>query len=456
MAGILLLAGIVLGVVGAMLSGRATVPRWARVLIVLAVVLFCALALGDLIGAFLGYPNIYSSVRDTGYFGNRYVTKMAALSLALCLYVSLGFASRFFLRLKWRKAVGCIAVWLFLYYGAMAFMTNGQVFNTTGGNERVYVRLPVTEQFPKGEILLMDKELKQDRYYGIEAKKPDAEVMKEYYDQHPDERPGRAVKKQVAPAPPAQPQPQSQLQKQPMKEAGNPSPAPSSASSQPQSQSAWAQRWARVDTIENAVVNVVGETLGSLLMIFLCLMFFWGLWGSISDRAKAKKMFFNYTDTGWRTIEATTTPFVACDHFIVNESENAPVRIYSLGRNFKEWFLDKVEEPFEGSTLNYGGLYHKATDEVIVATLGGEKNAETTLTEMFTLLKAQGNGRSGPLITAEGGGINIFYVRDVNKALRTIRVHWTSRGWYLRPSLIIEVLHPRNAGARIFFRLRST
>jgi hypothetical protein len=219
LVGVVLLSGIVLGVLGAILSGKARVPRWARVLIVLALVLFGLLAIGDLIGGLLGYSNIYSSVRDTGYFENGYLTKMAALVLAFSFYLTLGFAGRFFWHLKWQKSVSCLIAWLFLYFGAMAIMTNGQIFSNDGP-EKSYVRLPATEQFPKGEILLMDKNLKQDRYYGIEGKKPDPEIMKEYYGQHPDKRPGEGTGERITPSLP----PRSL---QPMKEIGNPTQTPS-------------------------------------------------------------------------------------------------------------------------------------------------------------------------------------------------------------------------------------
>jgi hypothetical protein len=187
LVGVLLLSGIVLGVLGVILSGKTRVPRWARILIVLALVLFGLLVVGDLIGGLLGYSSIYSSVQNTGYFENDYLTKMVALVLAFSFYLTLGFAGRFFWHLKWQKAVSCLIAWLFVYFGAMAIMTNGQIFSNDGP-EKSYVRLPATEQFPKGEILLMDKNLKQDRYYGIEGKKPDTEIMKEYYGQHPDRR----------------------------------------------------------------------------------------------------------------------------------------------------------------------------------------------------------------------------------------------------------------------------
>jgi hypothetical protein len=123
------------------------------------------------------------------------------------------------------------------------------------------------------------------------------------------------------------------------------------------------------------------------------------------------------------TVPATTERFVARDHF----TGKAPVKISYLGDNFTEWFLNKTEEPFAGSVLAYHRLLKGSVDGPIIAELGGEQEAETTLAEMFALMEKQANGESGALLT--NGYANIFYIRDVNGRLRTVRCDWIVDGW---------------------------
>ena len=130
---------------------------------------------------------------------------------------------------------------------------------------------------------------------------------------------------------------------------------------------------------------------------------------------------------GTTTVAATTTLFVARDRFIVNTGKKAPVKISYLGDNFKDWFLEKVEQPFVGSTLKYGKLSRSSVDGPILAELGGEAEAETTLTELYSLMEVQKNGENGTLLT--NGYANIFYVRDVTGTLRAVAAYWRGGGW---------------------------
>jgi len=130
---------------------------------------------------------------------------------------------------------------------------------------------------------------------------------------------------------------------------------------------------------------------------------------------------------GTATVPRNDGSFVARNHFVVNTKNNAPVKISYLGDNFKDWFFGKQEQPFGGSTLNYGKLSCWSVDGPIIAELGGEEKAETTLTELFALMEAQKNGEDGPLLT--NGYANIFYVRDVNGVLRAVGAGWSGGGW---------------------------
>jgi hypothetical protein len=125
---------------------------------------------------------------------------------------------------------------------------------------------------------------------------------------------------------------------------------------------------------------------------------------------------------GTTTVPGTTTLFVARDRFVLNTKKGAPVKISYLRDNFKSWFLRKEEQPSGGSTLKYGKLSRYSADGPILNELGGEAEAETTLTELFSLMQAQKDGGNGPLLT--NGYANIFYIKDTSGVLRAVNAYW--------------------------------
>ena len=131
-----------------------------------------------------------------------------------------------------------------------------------------------------------------------------------------------------------------------------------------------------------------------------------------------------------------TQRFVAKDKFVVNTKRNAPVKISYLGDNFTAWFLNgegKIEDPISEQTLRYHKLRQSSVDGSIIAELGGEAKAETTLSEMFSLMEKQKNGEDGCLLN--NGYANIFYIKDQAFVLRTVYAYWNDGGWnvYARP-----------------------
>ena len=64
-------------------------------------------------------------------------------------------------------------------------------------------------------------------------------------------------------------------------------------------------------------------------------------------------------------------------------------------------------------------------------------------------MEAQQNGEKGSLLT--NGYANIFYIKDVNGVLRTVRVSWGGGGWYV---YAYAVTHPNgwDDGHRVFSR----
>jgi hypothetical protein len=152
------------------------------------------------------------------------------------------------------------------------------------------------------------------------------------------------------------------------------------------------------------------------------------------------------------TIPATTEKFVAKDKFKVDTGRKAKVKISYIGDNFKSWFMGKTEEPFAGSTV-YGRKLNKGSvDGPILAELGGQEKAETTLSELFAMMERQANGESGELLT--NGYANIFYVRDIDGTLRAVRVGWYGGGWFVGAYSVGRPLGWR-AGRCVFSRNSS-
>ncbi len=127
---------------------------------------------------------------------------------------------------------------------------------------------------------------------------------------------------------------------------------------------------------------------------------------------------------GTANIAATTTKFVAKEKFKLKK--DGGICSY-IGDNFKDWFGGKEEDPLAETTLRYAKLRKSSVDTPIVAELGGEAKAETTLTEVFGLMSKQAKAETGVLLT--NGWANIFYVRDQNGVLRAVFVHWDDGGW---------------------------
>ncbi len=96
------------------------------------------------------------------------------------------------------------------------------------------------------------------------------------------------------------------------------------------------------------------------------------------------------------------------------------------GENFRNWFSRKIERQFLPiKTPNVYGGRTDSSDKKIIAGLGGEDNAETSLALIWWLINFEINGKNSSdeeLISArirEGG---IFYVRDDKGILRVVLI----------------------------------
>ncbi len=147
-----------------------------------------------------------------------------------------------------------------------------------------------------------------------------------------------------------------------------------------------------------------------------------------------------------------TSQFVRREKFVVATSASAEVKISWIGGNFSSWFLagdGKVEEVGGETTLLAHRLTERSTDGPIIAELGGEKVAETTLVEMFALLKKQGRGQEGTLLTNRYA--NVFYIRDRANVLRTVDCYWHGVGWGVG-AYEVSRPYPWGVGYQIFSR----
>jgi hypothetical protein len=151
-------------------------------------------------------------------------------------------------------------------------------------------------------------------------------------------------------------------------------------------------------------------------------------------------------------VPATSGQFVAKEKFVINTKRNAPVKISYLGDNFKAWFLNgdgKTEDPISEQTLRYHKLRQSSVDGPIITELGGEAKAETTLSEMFSLMEKQKHGEDGVLLN--NGWANIFYIKDNAGVLRAVGVVWCGGGWRVVADSV-EYPSRWDDGGRVFSR----
>jgi hypothetical protein len=128
----------------------------------------------------------------------------------------------------------------------------------------------------------------------------------------------------------------------------------------------------------------------------------------------------------------TTIKVGAVEHFVAAEKfregkTTDGVKIAWLGDNFKTNFLGKIEEGVTAEELKIHKLDQDSPDAPITAEL--DNSTETILAHFWELLKKQGSGQKGDLLT--NGYANIAYIRDVKGELWAVNVHWNagSDGW---------------------------
>ena len=133
--------------------------------------------------------------------------------------------------------------------------------------------------------------------------------------------------------------------------------------------------------------------------------------------------------------------FVVADHFKVDTSATAVVKIGYLGDSFKA--------NFPAVTLVAHNLERASLDAPILAELGDR--AETFLAYLWELLSKQPRGEAGFLPT--DGTWSIFYIKDRRGKFWAVGAYWYARcgGWDVR-ALSVEDSLKWFAGYRVFSR----
>lgn len=150
---------------------------------------------------------------------------------------------------------------------------------------------------------------------------------------------------------------------------------------------------------------------------------------------------------GTTTIPARTTRFVPGDHFVVNTTEDAHVKISYVDPDFVRLFGKKIEGPTAETTLRYYKFSRSATFVSAIQELSNEVVVKTTPGELYAMMEAQPNGPksvAGPLFV--NGSAQLFEMEDLNGVSRLMDVRWYGRGWsmYIRSVVSFNQWHDEN------------
>lgn len=117
-----------------------------------------------------------------------------------------------------------------------------------------------------------------------------------------------------------------------------------------------------------------------------------------------------------------TYNFVATERFVSTD-----ILKFSLGDNFKQCFLPKVEQNMHAMELGIYQLTRSAPNQDICAKLT-EEYQQTALAYLYELLTRQAKGERGLLLT--NGSANIFYILDISGTLWAVNARWCNKFGY--------------------------
>jgi len=126
--------------------------------------------------------------------------------------------------------------------------------------------------------------------------------------------------------------------------------------------------------------------------------------------------------------------FVAKEHFVVDVSEKAKVKISNIGGDFLRYFCPKIEmNNIAAKELVVNKITKNVFSSFLINVLGGENNVEITLSEFFAVFAKQPNGEDGPLLT--DGYTNLAYARDIDGTIWAVHGFWYDDGWQFGATL---------------------
>lgn len=117
--------------------------------------------------------------------------------------------------------------------------------------------------------------------------------------------------------------------------------------------------------------------------------------------------------------------FSAAGKFCIGETDG--VKIDRIGGNFQSHFGTKTESNILAQNLRIHRLRKGSVDSPIIDELGGKELVETNLATVWEMMKKQGHGQQGDLLT--NGNANIFYIRDTEGVLWAVSCGWGGGGW---------------------------
>jgi hypothetical protein len=129
--------------------------------------------------------------------------------------------------------------------------------------------------------------------------------------------------------------------------------------------------------------------------------------------------------SGGITINHLKKPFVVANHFRLDTSDQAQVKISGLGSKFESCFLHETIKLRPGYQVSVYRLTKEMDDGKIRAEL--DVGHETDLFTVFSLMRKQGRGQPGVLLTS--GNQNIFFCPDSSGVTRVVYVVWAGVGW---------------------------
>jgi hypothetical protein len=119
--------------------------------------------------------------------------------------------------------------------------------------------------------------------------------------------------------------------------------------------------------------------------------------------------------------------FVVHDHFVVDTSLSAKLRVCNINLHFQTVFALKIERDVGEGSVIISKIIKQVCEEDILAEIGADK-AELALAHVYHFLKG-----------AEHQHFWVFYVRDSSDVLCSVSALWCEDGWSIESRPVFQV-----------------